>query len=80
MQVWLEVSQTLPLVASPQSLSATHCTQVPAVVSAEVHTWVASQPLPPGPRQPSTQVLLVASQIMPLVAPPQSVSMLQPTH
>lgn len=66
--------QTKPLVRPPQSRSARHCTQVPGLASAEVHSDGAGQPLPPVPRQPGTQALVAGLQIEPLVTPPQSAS------
>jgi hypothetical protein len=54
--------------------------QVPMVASLDVHTDADGQPLPLVPRQPSTQVRLVASQTLALVVLPQSESIRQLTH
>ena len=79
-QVWVPVSQTVPLCGPPQSLSPRHATQWPAVASVESHTRLAEQPLPPAPRQPSTHAWTCVSQMIPLWAPPQSPSARQATH
>ena len=53
---------------------------MPIEASAEVQTEVSGQPLPPMPRQPSSQVWLPVSQTLPLSGPPQLESTRQPTH
>jgi len=75
-QVLVVASQICPGLG--QSASDTHCTQVPALASVEVQTSPVSQPFPPVPRQPSTQVALAASQMWPGLG--QSASVLQPTQ
>ena len=52
-------------------------TQVPMVALIEVHFRPIEQRLPPWPRQPWTQVLLVSSQTLPLSTSPQSRSLVQ---
>ena len=52
--------------------------QVPGLPVVELHVWPVGQPLPPLPRQPTTQVIMVMSQMRPEVAPPQSVSAMHP--
>src|SRR5437016_1153826 len=79
-QVLVVPSQTLPLVASPQSLSCTHWTHVPMVASVEVHSRPVGQPLPPTPRQPGPHVSVAVSQTVPLMGPPQSLSLVHWTH
>jgi hypothetical protein len=74
------VSQTWPLVVSPQFASVMHCTHMPMalVVEVQVSAGVVGQPLPPVPRQPGSQVWVVVLQTWPLVETPQSESCEQP--
>src|SRR6185437_10529631 len=39
-----------------------------------LHVWPCGQPFPPMPRQPSMHVSIVVSQTLPLIVPPQSMS------
>ena len=77
--VFVATSQTRPLVAPPQSLSARQSKHWPMLASVDEHVSPAGHLLPPEPRQPFTHVLL-AEQTLPLVAPPQSPSARHSKH
>jgi hypothetical protein len=77
-QVWVETSQILP---AAQLMSFVHATHVPAVASVDVQKLLVGHPLPKvAPRQPSTHVCVDASQILPLIGPPQLPSVVQAAH
>src|SRR4051812_20610987 len=52
-----------------------HCTQLPITMVVELQVTPAGQPLPPVPRQPSPHWLVVVLQTLPLVRPPQVLSL-----
>jgi hypothetical protein len=69
--------QIMPEVSPPQSWSVRQPTHWPMTSSGEVQKVPSWQPLPDVPRQPGLQIISIGSHTIPLVAPPQSLSILQ---